>query len=135
MLRFGILLFAMVLLTHYGAAPLAELSPNPPGAVRAWFYILRGFEGVFLFGAILALLDVIHRAGVLRIPAYARFLCFGSCAWGMLEEGETAVCRLAIGVNDKTPSLVWSGLCDSCTGLPIYVATLCLVAWIIVRRP
>ena len=49
------------------------------------------------------------------------------CAWGALEEAQTAVCMAANGFGGKVATAPYAGLCDAVTGLPIYMGTLLLV--------
>jgi hypothetical protein len=110
--KLALVLFATMLVTHYGYEPLA----GSQSAAQAWFYVLRGIEGVVLFGAIIALLP---RSAT---PALA------VCLWGIWEEGQTAACRLAHGINNLPTPERWQGLCDAITGWPIYMLTLSIVA-------
>ena len=95
------LLLIVVALTHYGYQPIASLWPGDvAGAV---FYILRGLEGAVLFG-LLILRPV--KSWQLAIVA----------AWGFVEEAQTAVCRIGMGVM-YTPNVEpYQGLC----GWPAY---------------
>lgn len=96
-MRLAALLLALVTLTHYGYSPLAEGHEDAARAARAWFYVLRGLEGVILFGLV----------GILA----RRPLVWLVCLWGALEEGETAVCRLAIGIGNAPGYAPFQGLC------------------------
>lgn len=108
-------LFLLVLLTHYGAAPLADLAG---GTERAWFYVLRGFEGAALF--------LVLGAALARGRGVEAFVCL----WGAAEEGLTAACRLSNGIVTPAPK---SAQCDAATGLPVYAILLCIVLWFLLR--
>ncbi len=121
--RLAFTLFVTVLATHYGYPSLADLSGGGIAAERAWFYVLRGVEGIVAFLAILALLP--------RSPL--TLAAQGVCVWGAIEEGQTAVCRLAIGINNKQSNHEMQGLCDVVTGWPIYAISLLGLAWWAIR--
>lgn len=115
-LGLGSLLLVLIVTTHYAPALLGSLYADPPAATRAWFYVLRGIEGCVLFAAVWA-----------REPYYPAHIRYGvalACTWGMFEEAETAVCRLAVGIERKAEVPLFAGLCDAVTGYPIYMLTL-----------
>lgn len=113
------LLLALVVMTHYAPAILGSLYADAGAATRAWFYVLRGIEGAALFGLVWALAP--------RKPAHVRYGIALACAWGMLEESQTAVCRLAVGIERRVTVPIFGGLCDVATGWPVVVITLLLV--------
>lgn len=107
------LLLLLIAVVHYGIDPICSLVPSLEHSTKALFYVLRGLEGVVLFAVI-------------------GFMCrvlWPICAWGALEEGETAVCRLVAGPLDRPPAAVaWSGLCGEASGLPWYSIGLVIAA-------
>lgn len=113
------LLLVLVAVTHYGPPFLAGLYPDPDSVVRAWFYILRGIEGALLFCVVWALAP--------HTPTFMRYGVALTCAWGALEEAQTAICRAAIGIEKKAQVGLFEGLCDVATGWPIYMTVVSLV--------
>lgn len=115
-MRLAAVLLLLVAMTHYLYAPLATLYPDADRAARALFYVARGIEGLALFGLV----------GVLaRQP-----LVWAVCLWGAVEEGQTAVCRLAAGVGGRAGAELFSGLCGPVWyGLGL-VAGLALALWL-----
>lgn len=95
----------IVLFTHYSYDPAAELLFAGSGqASRALFYVWRGIAGVALFALVGALAwDRVH-------PLLRECMAAG-CLWGMVEEGETAVCRLARPIAERPAVELFSGLC------------------------
>lgn len=120
-LNFGLpsLLILLVGITHIGYDVLASFYPEYPRASAAWFYILRGVEGTILYCIVWALTP--------WRPAHVRLAVSVACAWGALEEFQTAACRFALGF-DKVPTPgPYQGLCDVATGWPVYALTLMAV--------
>lgn len=109
-MKLAALLLLVIAATHYGYAPLAEQFSDPDGAARAIFYVVRGIEGVALFAAIAWL-----------SPQPAVLL---ACLWGVLEEGETAVCRMSMGIGNTVQAGLFDGLC----GPGWYVLGVCIAA-------
>lgn len=96
-------------------AAVTHLVPDWTAFPKAVFYILRGYEGFFLF----LVIGVLARSREVWI----------ACAYGMLEEGETAACRLALPL-DKTPVVeALQGLCGQgwYQWGPAVVALICVV--------
>jgi hypothetical protein len=87
----------MVACTHYGYDHLAALYPEPARVTGAIFYVLRGLEGAALF----AVVGILSRS----------WWVVASCLWGAVEEGQTAVCRLAAGIDVKQSVPLFNGLC------------------------
>lgn len=112
-------LLVLVAMTHYGYDLLAQAFDDAEAAARALFYVLRGIEGFALFGVVWMLAPRRPR------PAYIGLSL--ACAWGMLEEAQTSVCRLAQGIQNVVSPGPFRGLCDVVTGLPIYMLTAGLV--------
>lgn len=103
------LLLLLVGATHYGYDLIALAYGGAPAVAKAWFYILRGVEGLALF-AVVAVAYRRHRA-VLAV-----------CLLGMVEEGQTAACRMSQPIGDLPaylpafeglcgPAWYWVGLC------------------------
>lgn len=113
------LLLVVLIGTHYGYDLLAGLYPHPAAAARAWFYVLRGFEGSVLY------LIVWYLTPYRPLPV--RYAVSLVCAWGALESIQTSVCRLVIGIEAKPNTGLFAGLCDVVTGWPIYMLTLLVV--------
>lgn len=112
------LLLVLVLGTHYAPELLADLYGDPAKAARALFYVARGIEGSVLFATVWALAPRKPRGAFVGITL--------ACCWGALEEAQTAVCRLSIGIANTATAGRFSGLCDAATGLPIYALTMFL---------
>ena len=117
---FAVLMFVVVLVTHYAPSAASHLWANPERAAKALFYILRGAEGAILFVFLAALLPSNQSAAI------------SICWWGVIEESQTSICRMAYGLDSYPPP--GPALCDTLTGLPIYLATLCTVAASIYRN-
>ena len=115
-MRFGLTLTAVLLLAvavpHYAYEPLASAWPDPVRAARAWFYVLRGFSGAVLFATIAVLAGMLARRWIWPVVLV--------CVWGFMEEAETGICRLGLGIGSTAPDVRWHGLCDALTGLPMY---------------
>ena len=113
------LLVALVGLVHYGYEPMAELYQDQRAAARAIFYVFRGVEGTALWLIVWRLANKGTRAYRVGLGLV--------CGWGALENAQTAVCRLALGVGEAVSPSAYRGLCDVATGLPVY-GVMCLVA-------
>lgn len=107
-------LLALVALVHYGLEPLSLLWSEPERVHRALFYIGQGAKGCALFITIALLAP----RRLSSMPLYA------VCAWGLLEDSQVAVCRLALGVENTPAPVQWAGLCSELTSLPLYVVGL-----------
>ncbi len=107
--RLAILLLAMVCVTHYAPDHIAALYQDPQAATKAWFYVLRGFEGAMLF----LLVAILSGGWIVRTVGAV-------CAWGFVEEAQTAVCRLSKPITTVPGVELFSGLC----GKEWYVAGL-----------
>ena len=115
MSRWAFSALLLVLMTHQGYKVAAEII----GTQAGWFYVARGIAGCWLF---LALASYV-------VPKYADAAPW--FAWGSMEEGMTAICRLAVGMgNPPAPR----SQCDAITGLPIDSLTLCVVLYLLLRR-
>lgn len=114
------LLLVLVVVTHYAYEPLAGFYANQRQAAQAIFYALRGVEGAVLYLVVWSLTPF--------RPLSVRLAVSTVCAWGALEEAQTAVCMAAKGFGaGKASTAPYAGLCDAVTGLPIYMGTLLLV--------
>lgn len=96
-MRLAALLLALIAATHYGYPILASHYANPEEASRVWFYVLRGLEGTALF----VLVGLLAR----------RSLVWLVCIWGAVEEGQTAACQLAIGIETAPTHALFEGIC------------------------
>lgn len=90
-------LLLLVVMTHYAADHLGQAYADPGAASRAWFYILRGVEGVALFAVIACL-------------ARNRWVT-AVCLFGLFEESQTAVCRAARPIAERPAVELFQGLC------------------------
>lgn len=88
-------MLALVALVHYGYDPIATLLPGVSPA--ALFYVLRGVEGAILFAVVLT------QASSLPLALVA--------GWGMIEEFQTAACRLSADMGTAPAVVAFSGLC------------------------
>lgn len=98
-MRLAAIILCMVAFTHYGVDHVAAAYPEPTRVTGAIFYVFRGLEGVALF----SLVGLLSRS----------WWVVAACLWGALEEGQTAVCRLAAGINVKPAVPLFSGLCGT----------------------
>lgn len=118
------LLLFLVIGTHYTYDLIAAYYPDPHSAARAIFYVLRGVEGSILYLIVWALVP-------LR-PMHVRLSCSTVCAWGALEEAQTAICRASVGITNNPSTGQYHGLCDFVTGIPVYMLTLLAVVLVFV---
>lgn len=96
-MRLAALLLFIVAATHYACEPLAFAFEDRAFAARSLFYAARGLEGVALFG----LIWILARGYLVGLV----------CAWGAIEEGQTAVCRMVAGIGRPVEAPAFSGLC------------------------
>lgn len=102
-------LLLLVGVCHFGYDQMARAYADQAAAARALFYILRGIEGVCLFGAVAVL-------------ARNRWV-FAVCSFGMFEEGETAICRAAKPIAERPAVELFQGLCgEPWYGVGLFVA-------------
>lgn len=111
------LLAATVFGRHYGVDWVALGYADPERARRVLFYIAGGLQGAVLFALLWWLLPR-------GWPRVARAGGAVVCAWGAVEEGQVAWCRLALGVEAAPAAPMWRGLCDVATGFPVSTLTL-----------
>lgn len=90
------LLFVLAV-THFGYDAIALGYPDQAAAAKAWFYMLRGIEGVVLFAVVAYLTKSLP---VLLV-----------CLLGMFEEGMTAACRAGKPIGESPGYAAFSGLC------------------------
>lgn len=104
--------------THYGYDHLAANAADQTltdvqnetrvaQAARDWFYVLRGFEGTFLF----ALVGILAR----------RPLVWVVCLWGAFEEFQTAACGLAYPLRMDSYK-AFKGICGNWYMVGVVVA-------------
>lgn len=117
-MRLAAILMLLVAGTHYGYDPIAAaFYKDQTAAARALFYAFRGIEGAALFLVV----------GLLA----RRPLVLAVCLWGVLEEGQTAVCRLARGIENVPVHEAFQGLCGSpMYGLGLMIAACLAIYWL-----
>ncbi len=96
-MKLAIGLLALVFSVHFGCDWIGSRYASHEAATKAWFYILRGIEGVALFAAIACLQ---RSRAVIAV-----------CALGMFEEGMTAACRASLPIAEVPGVSSFSGLC------------------------
>lgn len=109
----------LVITTHLGYDVLASFYKDYARASAGWFYVLRGVEGTVLYLIVWSLTP--------WNPKHVRLAVSAACAWGALEEFQTAACRLSLGFTKVPEPGPFHGLCDLVTGWPIYMLTLLAV--------
>lgn len=114
MRRLTFIMFIAILTTHYGYPLVASFYQDETAASKAWFYVLRGIEGSLLFLVVMAL-------------AHRRLSIIVLCAWGFVEEAQTAVCRLVLPMGSAPKPKPFTGLCDSTMHLPVYMTSLAVI--------
>lgn len=125
MIRYGWLPFALLgltLLRHQLVDVIAETYEHPDIARRGLFYIASGLN-------LLALYAVVWRL----MPTSQKWLHTAVglvCAYGMLEESEVVICRMAKGLDTAAIAPMWGGLCDQISGLPMSTVTLAIPVYI-----
>ncbi len=140
MKTFAALILALVAAVHYGGdlLTMAIGYVDQDRASRAIYYVLTAFEGALQY-ALIALL-ALELAMRQPVPAFgwreikaeepvrremhatpAVVLVVLACGWGMVEHIQAGACRLAIGIENRTPAgKPLTGLCDDVTGLPMF---------------
>jgi hypothetical protein len=126
------LLFVLVIGTHYTYDLIAAYYTDPAYAAKALFYILRGFEGAILYLVVWSLSLIVWARTNMRSTGAFCVPVSGACAWGALEEFQTAACRISIGVEVHPITYPFKGLCDQVTGVPVYMVTLLVVVLVFV---
>lgn len=96
-MKLAVSLLATVGAVHFGYDLIALAYPDPGAAAKAWFYMLRGIEGVVLFGIVAALA---RTRGVIAVSLL-----------GMFEEGMTTACRASKPIGGVLGYEPFSGLC------------------------
>lgn len=96
-LALAVLLAGVIFVTHFGSDWAGTFYREAVAAGKAWFYMLRGMEGLVLFAIIAALK---------RHPAVTAV-----CLVGMFEEGMTTACRASKPIAEAPAVLPFSGLC------------------------
>ena len=96
-MRIAVLLLALIGVAHYAPDWIATAYEQQDAAARAWFYMLRGVEGVALFALVAALSKHIAVIAV--------------CVLGMFEEGMTTACRASKPIGGFLGYEPFSGLC------------------------
>lgn len=106
-MRLACFLLLLVGLTHGAYDHLAQFTGSKPWAV---FYVLRGIEGAALF----AIVSVLSRSRLVAVV----------CAIGMVEESQTAICRVTKDMAHPAFAPLYEGLCGS----PFYTIGLMALA-------
>lgn len=96
-MRLAAFLLLLVAMTHFSYPYLAAGYAHPGEAERVWFYILRGIEGTALFVLV----------GLLA----GRRMVWAVCAAGAIEESQTSICQLAIGIETAPAHSAFEGIC------------------------
>lgn len=96
-MRLAVALVVTVAVVHFGYDWIAQGYPDPGAAAKAWFYMLRGLEGVVLFAVVAYAFR--HR-GVIAV-----------CLLGMFEEGLTTACRASKPIGGVLGYEPFAGLC------------------------
>lgn len=102
----------VVAANHYGTEPLASFYADPIKAHKALFYIAQGLKGVVLWAVVWWLL-----AKFKKLTACGATVCM----WGILEDGQVAVCRMALGIESYPIASPGKGLCSLVTGHPTFL--------------
>lgn len=90
-------LLLLVAVTHFGYEVLAMAYQQQEAAARAWFYVLRGVEGLVLFALIASL---VRSRAVIAV-----------CILGASEESLTAACRVSKPIGELPGYAPFAGLC------------------------
>ncbi len=96
-MRLAVALLVLVGVTHFGPSWIALSYEQQEAADRAWFYMLRGLEGVALFAVIAC--------------TYRYRAVIAVCLSGMFEEGMTTACRASKPIGGVLGYELFSGLC------------------------
>lgn len=120
-------LLGVTLGRHQLVDVVAMAFENRMFARRALFYVAGSIGLMVLYALVWVLVP--------WRPSSVRIAVALVCCWGMLEEGQTAVCRIGLGLNQPAPEVsMWRGICDHLSGLPISTMTLaipvCIVYWL-----
>lgn len=97
LLRLDVALLLLIAVTHFGYDVLAMAYEQRAAAAKAWFYVLRGVEGMVLF----ALFAGRERKGTVMAV----------CMLGMSEESLTAACRVSKPIGEAPGYEPFAGLC------------------------
>lgn len=96
----------------------AQWFDNPLVARRALFYIAGSVLLCWLYAMVW--LNTPWR------PAGRRIAIALVCCWGILEEGQCAVCRIATGIDQPAKAEMWRGICDQLSSIPASTITLAI---------
>lgn len=116
------LLLVIVVAAHYLPDNVASTYAQPVqiGAANAWTKVFGHGETMMLWLIVWSLVP--HR------PVSARIACAVVCAWGAAEHLSAMLCRLQFDMTRPPPSPeLYKGMCDTVTGLPIYMGTMIVV--------
>lgn len=96
-MRLAAFLLALIAAVHFGYPLLAASYADPEEAGRVIFYAARGVEGTALF---------------LLVGLFARRrVVWAVCLWGAVEESQSAICQLAIGIEKAPAHEMFEGIC------------------------
>lgn len=113
------MLYGLTLYRHHIGDLLARFFDDTIVARKALFYCAAGVVGSVLYAIIWKLTP--------WKPAEIRVAVALVCSWGMLEESETTICRVSLGLGHPPPALpMGTGLCDALTNIPITTMQLVL---------
>lgn len=147
MKAFAALILLLVGAVHYGGDLLAMAIgySDQDRASRAIYYVLRSFEGAAQYAVIAFLALLVAELRWQSAPAFgwreegqhrlqatsSAVLVILACGWGMFEQAQAGACRLAIGIENRSPAAKpLTGLCDDVTGVPMYMLGLAAGAFI-----
>ena len=99
-MNFAATMLVVIAITHLGCEILSRAFSIDRAAL---FYVVRGMEGVFLYGVWLG-----HSPYVSAVAL-----------WGMVESALTSVCGSLYIVEPVEP-VPFQGLCDARSGMPIF---------------
>lgn len=121
------LLFGLTFGRHHCVDWLAQFFADPACARRALFYVAGGIVACALYALIIRLTP--WRPHSVRIGVAL------VCWWGMLEEAQTVICRVGLGLGAPAPiDHPWRNVCDQLAGIPISTITLaipaCIICWL-----
>lgn len=123
------LVVVMVLSRHQLVDVAAAAFDDTDRARRALFYALGGLDLAIAYALVWFLAPV--KSAALRIGTAL------ACLWGIVEEAQVFVCRIAAGIDRPVQAPMWRGICDSAS-FPMSTLTLMLpvgiVYWLTTRE-
>lgn len=126
-MRLVALLLLLLAFKHYGYEPAAALYQEREHAARALFYVFTGLTGIAVLAVVLGL-------GWDRVTKRWRIPLLGVCGWWAIEEGQTAVCRVAHGIGEVPGYVPFEGLCGKgWYAIGLFLVTL-LAAYVLLKH-